>query len=129
MAEAPAAQPSQTPTHAIRLTFAYDGDQVNLLSQQRVQMRLPPSDPVEGYAGHKGFWCELKDAQNRTLYRRVMHHPMRPDVEVFSDDPEKTISRQPVEGGKGVFTALVPDSAQAHEVVLSASPPTHAEIH
>src|SRR5262245_29381195 len=128
MAEAPVPHQSVNPTHAIRLTFEYDGDNVRLVSQQRVEMTLPASDPVRGHEGQKGFWYELRDEQNQPLYRRVTHNPMRSDVEVFSDDPAKTVSRQAVPMRKGVFVAVVPDHAQGQDVVLSASPPVQALV-
>jgi hypothetical protein len=107
---------------AIRLTFAYDGDKVQLVSQQPIEMVVPPSAPVTGFAAQKGFWAELKDANNKTLYRQVMHNPIRGDVEVFSDDPAKSVARQPVPGRKGVFVVLVPDTEHGREVALSSSP-------
>src|SRR5271166_4139570 len=75
------------PARAIRLVFSFDGGQVSLLSQQSVEMVLPSSDPVEGTEDRTGFWYELRDAQDRPVYRKVIHNPMREDVEVFSDDP------------------------------------------
>jgi hypothetical protein len=108
---------------AMRLTFSYDGDDVKLVSQQPVEMIVPPSDPVKGFAKHKGFWAELKGDQDKTLYRRVMHNPTRNDAEVFSDDPEQSISREPTPKRKGVFVVVVPDTEQAEAVTLSRSSP------
>jgi hypothetical protein len=110
-------------TKAVRLVFSYDGDNVTPVSQQSVEMTLPPSDPVEGAEGQKGFWYELRDAQDRTLYRKVMHHPMRDDVEVFSNDPaQHNVTRHTVPNRKGVFVVLVPDTTEGHTVTLSSSP-------
>lgn len=106
---------------AVRLTFSYDGDNVQLVSQQPVEMTVPPSDPVEGYEQHKGFWAELKDKKDTTLYRRVMHNPTRNDAEVFSDDPQQGVSRQPAPDRKGVFVVVVPDTDEGHAVTLSSS--------
>ena len=106
---------------AMRLTFSYDGDEVKLVSQQPVEMVVPPSDPVKGFADHKGFWAELKSEQDKTLYRRVMHNPTRNDAEVFSDDPEQSISREPAPRRKGVFVVVVPDTDKGNEVTLSRS--------
>jgi hypothetical protein len=117
---APAA--TERPAKAIRLIFSFDGGHVHLVSQQSVEMVLPPSDPVHGVEGHKGFWYELRDAQDRPLYRRVMHNPMREDVEVFSDDPKQTVARQVVPNRKGVFVVVVPDTEEGHAVTLSSSP-------
>jgi hypothetical protein len=106
---------------AMRLTFSYQGDQVKLVSQQPVEMTVPPSDPLKGYEEQKGFWAELKSDQDKTLYRRVLHNPTRNDAEVFSDDPEQSISREPAPKRKGVFVVVVPVSDKGHEVTLSRS--------
>ena len=106
---------------AMRLTFSYQGDQVKLVSQQPVDMTVPPSDPVKGYEQHKGFWAEVKGDQDKTLFRRVLHNPTRNDAEVFSDDPEQSISREPAPKRKGVFVVVVPHTEKGHEVTLSRS--------
>jgi hypothetical protein len=104
------------------MIFAFEGEHVHLVSQQSVDMVLPPSDPIQGAQGHKGFWYELRDAQDRPLYRRVIHNPMQEDVEVFSDDPKKSIARQTVPNRKGVFFVVVPEIDEGHTVTLSSSP-------
>lgn len=106
---------------AMRLTFSYQGDQVKLVSQQSVEMTVPPSDPLKGYEEHKGFWAELKSDQDKTLFRRVLHNPTRNDAEVFSDDPEQSISRAPAPKRKGVFVVVVPHTETGNEVTLSRS--------
>lgn len=108
---------------AMRLTFSYDGDEVKLVSKQSVDMVVPPSDPVKGFAREKGFWAELKGTKDRTLYRHVMHNPTRNDAEVFSDDPEQSVSRVPAPKRKGVFVVVVPETAQGKEVALVRSAP------
>ena len=105
----------------MRLTFSYQGDQVKLVSQQPVEMTVPPSDPVKGYQQQKGFWAELKGDQDKTLFRRVLHNPTRNDAEVFSDDPEQSISRAPAPKRKGVFVVVVPHTEKGREVTLSRS--------
>ncbi len=112
---------SAKPKKAVRLIFSHDGDDVKLISQEPVEMTVPPSDPVQGFAGQKGFWAELKDQQDETLYRHVLHNPMRPDVEVFSNDPQQSVAREPVADPKGIFVVLVPDADDGHEVTLSSS--------
>ena len=107
----------------MRLTFSYAGDDVKLISQQPVDMQLPPSDPLKGYSRYKGFWAELKSKKDKTLYRRVMHNPTRNDAEVFSDDPEQSISREPAPKRRGVFIVVVPDTDQSDSVTLFRSEP------
>jgi hypothetical protein len=106
---------------AMRLTFSYRGDEVKLISAQPVEMTVPPSDPLKGYGKQKGFWAELKSDKDKTLYRRVMHNPTRNDAEVFSNDPEQGISREPAPKRTGVFVVVVPDTDKGQEVTLSRS--------
>jgi hypothetical protein len=105
----------------MRLTFSYQGDQVKLVSQEPVEMTVAPSDPLKGYEEQKGFWAELKSEQDKTLFRRVLHNPTRNDAEVFSDDPEQSISRAPAPKRKGVFVVVVPQTEKGREVTLSRS--------
>jgi len=111
------------PVKAMRLTFSYDGDDVKLISQQRAEMMVPPSDPLKGYGKHKGFWAELKNERDKTLYRHVMHNPTRNDAEVFPETPGQSISREPAPKRKGVFVVVVPDVEKGEEVTLSRSSP------
>jgi hypothetical protein len=107
---------------AMRLTFSYDGNNVKLLTQQRIEMNVPSSDVLKGY-GQKGFWAELKSGSDKTLYRSVMHNPTKNDAEVFPETPGGEISRQPAPKRKGVFVVVVPDTAKGEEVILCRSAP------
>jgi hypothetical protein len=107
---------------AMRLTFSYDGNNVKLLSQQRIDMIVPSSDALKGYR-QKGFWAELKSESDKTLYRSVMHNPTKNDAEVFPETPGGEISRQPAPKRKGVFVVVVPDTAKGEEVILCRSAP------
>lgn len=113
---------SSAAPNAMRLTFSYTGDEVKLVSQQAVNMVVPPTDPVKNFKRQKGFWAELKSEKDKTLYRQVLHNPTRNDAEVFSDDPYQSISREPAPERKGVFVVVVPKVATAAEVALSRSP-------
>lgn len=112
--------PSRT-TKALRLIFSYEGDKVKLVSKKPVRMTIPPSDSLEGYEEHKGFWAELKGAKKKTLYRHVLHNPTKNDAEIFPDDPEQGITRVPAPNRTGTFVVLVPDTVKGHEVTLSRS--------
>lgn len=108
---------------AVRLTFSYVGDDVKLLSQQRTEMIVPPSDSVKGYETRKGFWAEVRSGTDKTLYRTVMHNPTKNDAEVFPESPGGPISRAPAPKRKGVFVVLVPDTVKGEEVILRRSTP------
>ena len=111
----------------MRLTFSYDGDDVKLVSQQRTEMKVPPSDPVTAFKKQKGFWAELKNERDKTLYRHVMHNPTRNDAEVFPETPGQSISREPAPKRKGLFVDVVPDTAKGEEVTLFRSSPEEQE--
>jgi len=120
-------KPTYEPMKAMRLTFSYDGDNVKLVSQKRTEMKVPPSDPVTAYGKQKGFWAELKNERDKTLYRHVMHNPTRNDAEVFPETPGQSISREPAPKRKGLFVVVVPDTAKGEEVTLFRSSPEEQE--
>ena len=124
--DTPVPPPTEKP-RAVRLTIAYSGDQMELVSQQSVAMKAPPSDPVEEVAARAGFMVDLKDEQDKTLYRRVMHDPIQRDVEVFSPDPRQTVQRAPVAEPRGVFSVVLPEMEAAQAVSLIGTPPPSAE--
>lgn len=111
---------SDQTSSALRLTFAYEDDSIDLISQQPVDMIVPASDPIEDVTA-SGFRVDLKDSEGETIYRRVMHNPIPVDREVFSDEPTQSVSRIPVERPKGVFTIVVPNVTEAQVVSLYGS--------
>ena len=118
---AKASKTSPDANKAMRLTFSYDGDDIKLVSQQRTDMILPPSDTVKGYGSYKGFWAEVRSGSDKTLYRTVMHNPTKNDAEVFPESPDGEISREPAPKRKGVFVVLVPDTGKGDDVILCRS--------
>lgn len=118
-------QPSRSP-YTLRLTFAYQGDEVRLIRSERVAMITPPSHPHAPQEGQAGYWFEVHGAGGELLYHRALHNPIRTDIEVFSDDPAQTISRVPDPNPSGEFTVLVPDLPDADSFALHG-PPTAAE--
>lgn len=115
--------PRDRRNQALRLSFEYRGDQVRLVSRQRVEMRAPASDRTDEYEGHSGFWVEVRDVENRVIYRRVMHNPIRFEHEAPSGDPEKPFTHVKIEDPDGAFTLVVPDFPEAQVVSLFGSPP------
>jgi hypothetical protein len=117
--------PEEPPPHrrAIRLVFAYEGDQVRLVSRTRIEKVLPQTDQSADALDFRGTWSEVRDAAGALLDRRVLVDPMPRDAEVFPEQLDGEISRQPLERPTGVFTLLVPDVDGAdHVAVLSNAP-------
>lgn len=119
----PLAAPEEAPRRAIRLVFEYEGDEVRLVSQSRIEKVLPQTDQSADALEFRGTWSEVRDADGATLDRRVLVDPMPRDAEVFPEQLGAEIRREPLERPSGVFTLLVPDVEGAdHVAVLSNSP-------
>ena len=108
------------PTRALRLTFSYSSKGIHLDEIQPVEgMRSPPTDPIQ-HGPEAGFWYELRNAKNATLYRQVVHNPMRHEAEVYTEGAP--IDRQTMENHADSFTLLVPSLQGATTIVLFSSP-------
>lgn len=108
--------------YTLRLTFAYQGDEVRLVRSERVAMITPPSLPYAPHEDQAGYWFEVHGAGGELLYHRALHSPVRTDIEVFSDDPKQTIARAPNPNPSGEFTVLVPDLPEADSFALHGPP-------
>ena len=118
--ERPAAQ--QPMKAALRLSFTFDGDRVDLTRVDQLNKlipRMPGPMPEEGK--HAGSWIQLRDADDRVLFTKRLHDPLGTKVEVH--DPEKgpKVAFRPP--GQGTFSVLVPDLPGVTSAVLFASPP------
>jgi hypothetical protein len=114
-------QPGQSRS-VLRLTFSYEGDRVELVSRQRVQMTLPPSHLLDEGEDQSGFWFTVRAEDGRPLYRRVIQSPIRVDAEVFSPQPSQNIHRVAIAHPRGTFVLLVPDIAAARTLTLHMHP-------
>jgi len=112
----------QRPARAVRLTFAYDGDDIRLVSRHDVEMITPPSEPLGEGEAHAGFWYELKNERDQTLYRRLMHNPVEQSHEVFSPEKGRSIQRTAAQRRSGVFSVVVPEVAEGRFVTLAHAP-------
>jgi hypothetical protein len=110
-----------TTDSALRLTFSYNREGVTLDSIRTLEeMATPESDPIE-HDPEAGFWYELRDADNTTLYRQVLHNPVRYDAEIYLED-EQTIVRKVFDDYADTFDLLVPALATATQITLFSSP-------
>jgi len=113
----------QPTRRALRLTFEFDGDNVELAGIQRLEKLVPPMAASPPEAGrHGGEWLQLHDSEDRLLFTRLLHDPLRTRVEVHDPDTGPSIVVGPP--GRGTFDVLVPDLPDAATVVLYASPPS-----
>jgi hypothetical protein len=96
------------PVPVRRLTFEYEGDEVRLVSEQIVNMILPPSHPPELLDRLAGFSVILRDEHGVPVYARVLSNPIQFDREVFDRNPERSVRREPDPHPRGTFVVLVP---------------------
>jgi hypothetical protein len=121
--------PSPRPSGTLRVTFTYEGDRVQVANVQRIDMIAPPAVTAPPEPDQTGFWFEVRDSKGQLLHHQVLHNPIRTDVEVFSDEPGRSMYRVPSKQVKGEFTLLVPDLPQANLLVLHGpAPMTRAEL-
>jgi hypothetical protein len=93
-------------------------------------MTLPASVLPHPEKNQSGFWYELRDAKERTLYHQIMESPIRFDAEIFSPEEIESIRRKEVPKPQGTFVLLVPDTPGADSIVLlgSSSAPRTAAL-
>lgn len=114
---------------AVRLVFDYAGGEVRLISRQPVEMVVPPTDPVSGQEAESGSWVEVRSGGEATLYRRVIPGLFRADTEVFSPDPQRSVTRAPLDAPAGTVSVIVPELDEAdHIALLSSWRPGGAEV-
>lgn len=83
----------------------------------------------------------MQDKTGQPLYRRVIDNPLRQDLEVVTEDAERSVARVAAEAG-GTFFLIVPDIPQASKLILKTAPaltaarsaetagaPPEAEVH
>lgn len=123
----PPASHSKPSRRTLRLTFRAADGKVQLVSAERLEMICPPSVGERPEAGrHSGFWMELRDANDRTLFHRLLHSPLGDSVEVHS--PDGQIRREFGAPRENVFQALVPDDGAAQSIALMGESLDPAEL-
>jgi hypothetical protein len=100
-----------------------DGGAVNLDSATRLEMRAQPSHDIGGHEQQSGFWLELRDANDRVLYRRTLHNPFPQDAEVFPETSGEDFSRTAIPRQSGSIDVVVPDLPDARSVAVFGNLP------
>jgi hypothetical protein len=105
-----------------RLTFAYEGDQVRLVSEQRVNMILPPSQLADELERQTGFSVILRDEGGQPVYAHAIASPFQFDREIFDRDPARSSRRESNPHPRGTFVVLVPALENALRLELFGHP-------
>jgi len=101
-----------------RLTFSYSGDKIQLVSKRTFNKIPPASDRLLSKEDEIGYWFEVKNAKNITLFRRVIQNPIRQFAEIRSDNANRPFTWERVSTPTGVFVIQFPEIEKATEVVL-----------
>lgn len=123
MAHRPPQQPIDTRNFRTswRLTFHFDGAQVTLVGQERVQKVAAGTTPDRPRPGeNSGSWLELVDTSGGPLFHRLLGDPLRTRAEHHSPDGRIELHLRAPDPCD--FVAVVPDIPEASDVVLYASP-------
>ena len=113
---------ASNPPQALRVTFGYQGAQIDVLGSERVAMVVPAPIGDVPAAGQTGYWLAVRDAAGRVVYHQPLQDPLRTSVEVFPSDARQPITRMANPVREGRFTAIVPDSPDAASVELYGPP-------
>ena len=106
---------------ALRLIFEQRGDELKLVSTQRLNMIVPPPQALVPKRDTRGSWFELRDREDRPVYRRTIDNPQQ-GIEVVADGPGEALRRIDDDQGVRAFFVVVPDITDARRFVLHAEP-------
>jgi len=104
---------------ALRLIFEQRGDELKLVSTQRLNMVVPPPQALVPKRDAHGSWFELRDREGRPVYRRTIDNPQQ-GIEVVADGPGEALRRIDEDTGIRAFFVVVPDIAGARKFVVHA---------
>ena len=118
---------AEKPEGVLRLTFTREGNVLHLESAQPVDMvPLPSHERLDPQEQRSGFWIELRDQQDRAVYRRVVPDPRPTWTEVFTGDPAEPFAQYQGGAASNVFVLVVPDRDAARTLVLVGEPVAEA---
>jgi hypothetical protein len=107
---------SVPPPSGVRLIFTYEGDEVTLVSQERVDVAVTGFDAApEQRSGH---FAEVRGAAGQSLTRVPLHAAFPDSVEVFGEAEGEAITRVPNLNRSGAFTVIVPARPEARSVAV-----------
>lgn len=110
------------PGPAIRFIFEYDGDDVRLVSQQRVDVAVTGFDLHQERALPPGHYVEVRGTDGAPLAAVPVHGELGSSLEVFPEEPGEPLTRTDVERPRGAFTVVLPAADRAAQVSVLRVP-------
>jgi hypothetical protein len=104
------------PPQSLRLIFAYDGDDVQLVAQHRVDVVVTGAEmPLHQVPGEA---VEVRDAEGAVLGRVPIQPGLTASLEVFPENHDDPITRTDLPQSQGSFTVVVPLDPTADHVTV-----------
>ena len=94
---------------------------LSLLSKEPVE-KLIFFDSNDNLKEQSDVWYELADVNDRVIARNDLSSFIKSDMEIFSDQPEQSISRRKIDKISGTFSLLVPEVEDAGKFDILARP-------
>lgn len=114
--------PATEPGSSVRFIFEYDGDDVRLVSQQRVDVAVTGFDLHRERALPPGHYVEVRGADGAPLAAVPVRGELGRSLEVFPEEPGEPITRTDVEHPRGAFTVVLPAADRAQQVAVLRVP-------
>ena len=94
---------------SLRLDFRYENYNIALVSQTRIEIIPPPSDPIEQADDYNGYYVKLTDGEGRVFYVQRLQNPFRTETESYGDDAPGPITYESLKDPDLTFSILIPD--------------------
>lgn len=114
--------PATEPASSVRFIFEYDGDDVRLVSQQRVDVAVTGFDLRQERALPPGHYVEVRGADGAPIAAVPVRGELGRSLEVFPEEPGEPITRTDVEHPRGAFTVVLPAADRAQQVAVLRVP-------
>lgn len=119
---APGNEPTSGDPRALRVTFRYTGEEIELVEARPVIQWVPPSVDLGERRERSGLWLELRDGAGAPVFRQDLQPNLGEGHEVFPADAAGEIVRSTAGAPAGVFSVVVPEMAQVAHLAVVASP-------
>jgi hypothetical protein len=104
--------------YSSRFLLSHSGKNIALISAKRIQAISPPSDEINEIGRTGGSWVELRNDDNKILYKRILHNFFDESVEIMTDRSGEALSWQEAEGIKKIISIMVPEMQGADHIAI-----------
>jgi hypothetical protein len=109
--------------YSSRFVVSHSGKSVALVSAKRIQAISPPSDVINETSRTGGSWVELRNADDKILYCRILHEFFDDSVEIMTGRPGEPLSWQEAKGIKKNISVMVPEMPEADHIAIMSKDP------